>query len=155
MCIQCTALYVFLHWFINSEDLRSHGEKGAELLCYSSHKKKSLSVTHIRSCLTDHDYYVILRNYLHAVGQSSPLKSTFKGLLSVCLFIFLLTDVPKASFPPCWVKLFQVQMKMCYLFFFLSFLLLLVELWAAFEWSAEAWPLVFRWSNNLFRVGNS
>lgn len=44
---------------------------------------------------------------------------------------------------------------MCYLFFFLSFLLLLTELWAAPEVRGEAWPVVFRWSNNLFLVGNS
>lgn len=44
--------------------------------------------------------------------------------------------------------------NLCYLFFFLSFLPLLVELWVVLE-RAEAWPVVFRWSNNLFLEGNS
>lgn len=45
-------------------------------------------------------------------------------------------------------------MDRCYLFFLLSFLLLLV-VWTTFCVSTVAWPLVFRWSNNLFLVGNS
>lgn len=55
----------------------------------------------------------------------------------------------------CQVKVLSSLLRARYLFLRFSFLLLLVELWGAFAESAVAWPLVFRWSNSLFLVGNS
>lgn len=105
--------------------------------------------THTYSCPTEHDCVIILKTIRSQSANPvhySPLSKTF-------LVYFPAERLFRGLFPVSLLTPFRFLM--CYLFFFLSFLLLLTEMWGAFEERAEAWPLVFRWSNNLFLVGNS
>lgn len=146
---------VFLRWFIREfHKLRRRVQKtfqsvqSGRTVKEASHSSESSNMT------------VIKKKKISSLPLDQPIESIkvhFKKK-AFFQFIFLLRGFSRALFPHVpaqsnsWVH--QPIWKMCYLFLFLSFLLLLVEPWAAFG-RAMAWPLVFRWSNNLFLVGNS
>lgn len=95
----------------------------------------------------------------HALGKplinalSHPLEFKHHLILLLLYVKIYITLKPKTKIhkiPLCKISLHDVFM--CYLFFRFSFLLLPAALGAV---SAVAWPLVLRWSNNLFLVANS
>lgn len=90
------------HWIINSENLgiweiSGTGEKRHWItLCYSSHLKKSFSLTYICSCFTEHNIMWILKKLSAHSQPSRFIKVHFHRLF--LLFVFLLTDIPKCCF---------------------------------------------------------